>query len=370
MVASHEAAIDGSRSIQRSFVATGTVFDFAHFEERAERDEGPRHVLDALAKELGAEVRQPTGPAGWQDRLGAKLVGTPEQWALARSLVASAADGDLVYASGDDVGLAIALVAVAKRRRLKLAIYYTAPQRQRARVLTSVVRRAGLDLLPVAGTPDKVDALRDMTGGGHVVLASEQTDVGFFRPPAHRDDQQRPLVASCGLEQRDYQTLALALGDVECDMKICAVSPNFTTKTSVAMPDVVPESMEIRHFEFGELRSLYQQATVTVIPLLGNAYSAGTTTMIEAIASGSPVIVTQNPGLARSFVDKGLTIGVPAGDPDALRRAVEAVLADPEQARRRADEALAYVTAHHSDAHYVERLGSELRSFGGRGDGS
>ncbi len=248
-----------------------------------------------------------------------------------------------------------------------MAIFYSAPARLRPRLLSRLISKLGVDLLPVAGADDKVEYLDSLGLGRSALLAPEQTDTGFFHPadasPATAQAAATPLVTSCGLEQRDYATLTDAIDSLGVQVKICAVSPNFTSTTVVAMPEVLPDNVEMRRFEFAELRRLYQDAAVTVIPLLANHYSAGMTTMMEAIACGSPVIITANPGLAADFAKNDLVIGVAADDPKALAQAIKSVLDQPDVAAERASRARAHVLEHHSSIRYVDDLCRSLSAF-------
>lgn len=346
------------------YVITSSAFDFDAFKERRRDDVGPGHAMAALADCLGASIMQPAETSTRRrDRLGAVIVGQPQHWALAREMLKDLGSGDLVYAAGDDSGLPLGLLAVTRRRKIKLAIFYSAPHRKRARVLTRVIAGLGIDVLPVAGADDKVASLTSLAIDRPGLLASEQTDTAFFRPSRVPSDRPRALITSCGLEQRDYATMTEAIEAMEIDVKVCAVSPNFTTDTIVAMPEVLPDNIEMRRFEFAELRSLYQDAVATVIPLLDNEYSAGMTAMMEAIACGSPVVITKNPGLATDFVEKDLVIGVPPGDAEALRVAIQDILDRPDAAAERAKRARAFVLANHSSTRYVELLCGSLTAF-------
>lgn len=346
------------------FLVTSSTFDFEAFRTRRRDDIGPGHAMGALAECLSAEIAQPADHSDKRrDRLGSMIVGQPQHWALARTLLGELRSGDLVYATGDDSGLPIGLLAAVRRRKIKLAVFYSAPNRLRARTLTKVLARLGVDVLPIAGADDKVQMLTDLDVGRPGLLASEQTDTKFFRPSRGKNDRSRTLITSCGLEQRDYATMTEAIDGLAVDVKVCAVSPNFTSETIVAMPEALPDNVEMRRFEFAELRRLYQDAAVTVIPLLANEYSAGMTTMMEAIACGSPVVITANPGLASVFAELDLVIGVAPGDAAELRRAVETVLADPAAANERAKRARAFVLEHHSSDRYVELLCGSLTAF-------
>lgn len=346
------------------YVVTSSAFDFEMFRERRRDDVGPGHAMAALANCLGAEIMQPAEQSPRRrDRLGALVVGQPQHWALARSLLSGLRTGDMVYATGDDSGLPLGLLAALRRRKIKLAVFYSAPNRVRARALTKGLARLGVDVLPIAGADDKVESLTQLGLERPGLLASEQTDTAFFRPSRQANDRPRPLITSCGLEQRDYATMTKSMAAMDVDVKICAVSPNYTSDTIVAMPETMPDNVEMRRFEFAELRQLYQDAAVTVVPLLANEYSAGMTTMMEAIACGSPVVITANPGLATAFRDLDLVIGVPPGDSKALEQAIQGILDNPAAAAERAKRARSFVLANHSSARYVELLCGSLTAF-------
>ncbi len=347
---------------------TSTTFDFDAFRRRKADGLGPEHVAERLADELGAEICQPGDVEPTLiDRLAGRLFAAPETWAVARSLSARLDEGDLVYATGHDVGLALAAWNVVRRNGALAAVYYVAPDRPRERLLTGLLTRLGARMLAVSGTDVKVGFLERRFGDRlfDVVLADEQTDVEFFSPATETAPgaQDGPLVASAGLEQRDYRTLAAALEGTGAEAKVCAVSPNFSDRTPVTMPDPVPDTMSFGHLEFDELRDLYQQADVTVIPLLDNDYSAGLTVLMEASACGAPVIMTRTPGLAERFVDDDLVVGVPPGDVEALRSAITDVLADPDAARRRAERARDRILERHTSARYVRDLIDALERF-------
>lgn len=348
-------------------VLTATAFDFDAFRQRALADEGPGHVIGDLIGRLDARVVQPdeVNPDR-RDRILAKVFGDPAHWAAARAAFRRVEPGDLVFCSGEGPGLAAAVVNAATRRRAKVATQVMAPRRVRTRVVLTGLRLVGRTPLLLVGTSDKAEFLERSLrlDDSRVVTLSEQVDERFFRPSSTRPEpRDRPLVASCGLEQRDYDTLARAVVDRDVDVLVCAASPNFDSRTRVRMPDELPDNMEMRHLEFAELRDLYQRADVTVISLLFNTYSAGLTALLEAMACGCPAVITRTPGLAADLIDAGLVWGVSPDDPRDLWRTLERILDDPTAAAERAERALAHYRQHFTSDRFLDRLVATLDRY-------
>ncbi|MEL6982846.1 MAG: glycosyltransferase, partial [Actinomycetota bacterium] len=189
------------------------------------------------------------------------------------------------------------------------------------------------------------------------------TDTDFFRPPTARVDNSTPLVAGCGVEQRDYATMGTALGGAEVDVEVCFASPNQSDKTRYTMPDPVPPNMAFRHMEFTELRDLYQRADVMVLSVRENRYSAGLTSLFEAIACEAPVVVSESAGIIDQLIADGLVVGVPVADADAVRAAVDGILADPKQAVGRAVAARKVLQERYSSDAFLDRLDAMLQRF-------
>ena len=60
--------------------------------------------------------------------------------------------------------------------------------------------------------------------------------------------------------------------------------------------------------------------------------------VMEAMACGCPLVVSDIP-MHREFLDEETALLVDPDDADAIARAIEAVLSDPEAARRRSEKA-------------------------------
>ena len=339
-------------------VVASSYFDFDRIARESARDRLPIHLLPRLADRLGARLHQPeTGSApSVLDRLAARLYGQPKHWELARRVFRELRAGDAVYAAGCDGGLPLALLCALRRRRVAFAVTFTTLERRRARLVGWLVVLAGVRLLISVATDHQAERARRSFGrraiGIHINGA--QTDTAFFRPPESRPVNDPPLVAGSGVEQRDYRTLARALGAAEVAIEICYASPNQTSRTPHSQPDVMPDNMTLRHMEFDELRDLYQRADVVVVPLCDNRFSAGLTALLEAMACEAPVVATSSPGVMADLESEGLIIGVPVGDARALRAAVDDVVAHPEQARARAVKGRTVLLERYSGSSYLD----------------
>lgn len=340
-------------------VLSSTNFDLQRFARESEADSLPEHLLPQVVERLGATLHMPGEPTNKLiDRIGSLFYASSAHWALAREVYPQLVDGDSVYSSGCDAGVPLAMLCALRRRKVSFAIAFADPSRVRSKVFGWLAVLLSLRLTAIVTTTHQVEhAKRSFGKRIEGVYALEgQTDCRFFRPAERRNENRPPLIGSCGVERRDYQTMSDALAGLDVEVKVCFDSPNRTSKTRFTLPDPTPSNIEFRHFEFLELRTLYQQADLIVLPLLENRYSAGLTALFEAMACGTPVIVTRSPGTIDSLIDEGVIIGVPAGDRLALQSAVEEALADPDGSAARATAARNKILSTYSAAQFLDRL--------------
>jgi glycosyltransferase involved in cell wall biosynthesis len=350
-------------------VLSSTKFDFDRFARQNDADQLPAHLLPRIAERMGAEIHQPDddlGAGGLLDRLGALVYGRPGHWVQARRTLPMLRDGDLVYSSGDDAALPLALLARLARRRVSFAVAYADVTRRRTRVLTWLLLAARCRLMAVVTTVHQAEAAQARFGRrlSAIEPVLGQTDHRFFRPadgPKHHN--RPPLVAACGVEQRDYATLARGLAEADVAVEVCFASPNRSSRTRYTAPDPLPENFRFDTHDFVQLRELYRRADVVVLPLLDNEYSAGLTALFEAVACGAPVVATRSPGIIDELIDDELIVGVPVGDPDGWFRAVKSVLGDPDGAANRATSARRLVLDRYSADAFLERLAGFLNAF-------
>lgn len=339
-------------------------FDLEDMERQAQLGISPRHAMSSLSQKLGAQVHQPKATSvSLQDKLLARIIGQSEHWALAREIVAKANDGDVVFCTGEDVGLPLAIVCRMRRKQLKIAVSVMAPDRLRVRTCLKAFQLAGKINLFLTNTGYKSKYLNQNLAvtEQQVYQFPEQTDETFFSPGPVSQAKVRPLIFSAGLEQRDYQTLADAVQTLPIDVKVCAISPNASKRTTAVLPKVLPPNMTLKLYEWADFRQMYRDADVVVISLLQNNYSAGLTSLMEAIACRRPTIITRTPGLVEELIAQHIVVGVDPGDAAGLQQAIQQLLANPQAAEAMAQRAYEYFLGRHTSRHFTDRLAERLK---------
>jgi glycosyltransferase involved in cell wall biosynthesis len=332
--------------------------DLDAWKARSNADLQPHHLLGEFRDAFGAAVHPPTAPVTRLDRMLATLCDTPEQWASARALSKRIADDDVVFSVSEDMTLP--LVAWLQMRRSKATVITSVmnPGRTRMKVLFRAFNARRRIARFVALTPVVETILRDELGipAAKVSRFPMETDFEFFRPVESSGDRRRPLLYAAGLEQRDYATLAEAVRDLEVDVEVCATSPNASSRTRTALPDSMPPNMRFHPYEWVDFRRMYSEADIVVVAVLPNRYGAGLTTMVEGLACGRPVIVTDPTGLPGELARAGALVTVEPQNPDVLRDAIEKLLADPVAARRLGEAGREVARAQFSTRRSIETL--------------
>lgn len=104
------------------------------------------------------------------------------------------------------------------------------------------------------------------------------------------------------------------------------------------------------------LRALVAAADVAVVPSIYEPFGI---VALEAASVGTPVVAARSGGLVEFLQADSHGWGFAAGDSQGLFSAVHACLSNPDEARRRAQQALEHVRSHHSWAAIAERTVEE-----------
>ncbi|HEY4022059.1 MAG TPA: glycosyltransferase family 4 protein [Pseudonocardiaceae bacterium] len=165
------------------------------------------------------------------------------------------------------------------------------------------------------------------------------------------------VVASAGDDRlRDHATLISSI------RLLRTAGIDATLELATTSPVDLPAELGMLHARRmgGEMRHVYRRSTVVAVALAPNKVGSGLTVVLEAMASGRPVVVTANPGMS-GYVEPGVTgLLVPPNDPAAMATAIGELLADPVRARNMGRAGRAAVEARFTSRHMATDLADLL----------
>ncbi len=264
---------------------------------------------------------------------------------------------DLIFTDGEQVGIPLAalfrLVPSHRPRHLMIVHILSVPKKTVPFRLLRLGAR--IDRMFVYATAQERFVVNRLHyPRDQVVLTPFMVDTKFFAPQAARADGP-PLIASAGLEFRDYPTLIDAIRDLDVRVVLAAASP-WSRRRDSSSDRELPDNVEVRRLGLADLRELYASADLIVVPVVETDFQAGITTILEAMAMGKPLICTRTTGQTDTVVDGETGVYVPPGDVASLCAAIEALLDDPERAARLGTAARRWAEQHGDIETYARRL--------------
>ena len=195
--------------------------------------------------------------------------------------------------------------------------------------------------------------------GAHVpvLVVGYPIDTNFWHP---RYSEPPEHILSVGDDPgRDYPTLVAAMDDVESKLLI-------RSRQDISIPTASRSSVELlaSPLDYLEYRDIFARSRFIALPLKPHTLNAsGITTLAEAFALGKAVVVTDSDGV-RDFLHSGENcLAVPAGDPDALRSAMQRLLREPDTCARLGQNARRYAEEHFSRPAFAKHFAEILRGF-------
>jgi glycosyltransferase involved in cell wall biosynthesis len=223
-------------------------------------------------------------------------------------------------------------------------------------LMSSVQRKCAV---AVVGMPER-----------RVPLLRWPVDTLFWKPM----DTETEMICAVGREMRDYGTLIEALLGLSIPCHIAA--GKFPGKKDAWIDDIneagaLPPGLTVGKKSYKELRDLYARSRFLVMPVRPSDTDNGSTSILEAMAMGKPVICSRTEGQV-DIIEEGITgLYVPPGDSRALREVILALWNDPARSRAMGEAARAYVERYHRledwlDAvrHHTEDAVAERRKKG------
>jgi glycosyltransferase involved in cell wall biosynthesis len=281
---------------------------------------------------------------------------------------------DVVFSTVDTVGIPLALLG--RLGRVRPPVVYAAiglPERL-AQLRGGVARRLFADAFRrldtvVAYGWSEVEELRGWLDGRgpKVEFVAFGVDSEYFRPEP--DARVEHDVVSIGVGPRRDFALLLEVARRRPDRSFLVVA----SADNVRELGVPPANVQLEvNLPFGRVRECLLSARVVALPVHENSYSGATTTLLQGMACGKPVVVSRTSAIARGYhLEDAVNCHlVPPGDANAFERVVTALLEDPERGEalgRRARETVERHLTWSGYAREVSRLLSDAVDRRARG---
>ena len=278
------------------------------------------------------------------------------QWAVALAALRRAKHYQAVLATGEDVGLPLALLFKIFRQRTPLLLTCHNIATRRPAFFLKYLRAGTAVNTFQCLSRTQADMLMQYAGirEAQIQLLLCQVDHRFFFP--RPDVPVRNQICSAGMASRDYATLVAAAQDLDVDVKIAADSPWFHQALNISL-DELPPRVEARSYQtYAALRQLYAESRLVVVPLLDVRFSAGYTVILEAMAMGKAVIVSRITQRDDFIVDGWNGIYVTPSNVSELGERLRDLLARPDEIERLGANARQTVEDHYTLGHFVERM--------------
>jgi glycosyltransferase involved in cell wall biosynthesis len=242
---------------------------------------------------------------------------------------------DVVFSTVDTVGLPLILLKRVFLVRPPLVyVSIGLPERlaqlrgrRMQRLYRNALRRARTI---IAYSENEVAWVRDWLGSGgpSVEFVPFGVDTNSFRPSEREPDTD---VVSVGVDPRRDFELLLAIAGRRPELSFRIVASAELARTLGRMPANVELETDI---PLEAVRDRFAEARVVALPVRDNSYSGATTTLLQAMAMGKPVVVSRTAAVADGYeLEDGVNCRlVDPGDESAFEQTLVETLTGAEAA--------------------------------------
>lgn len=224
--------------------------------------------------------------------------------------------------------------------------------RLRERMLDFVVRR--VDAIYPLGSNQVEYIHRRWRTSADVRFIHQHVDAEFFCPGCPTPDG--PVLSVGDDHGRDYPTLLAAFAGLEARLLL---------KSSLVSAGCAPANVQVISERLGApaYRELFRQARFVVVPLRPMITASGVGTVLEAMALGKALVVSDSPGIRDYVVHDETALVVPCGNVVALRAAIERLMREHETRARLGAAARGFIERHCTYSAHVATLATALRAL-------
>jgi glycosyltransferase involved in cell wall biosynthesis len=177
-----------------------------------------------------------------------------------------------------------------------------------------------------------------------------------FWTPASKSNRQDYILAIGNDSRRDYDLLIRAAGALKRPIKIL---------TKRELPSDLPHNIEVVRGSWHEqalsdtkLREMYRSAFCVAVPLIESNQPSGQSVTLQAMACGTPVILTKTTGLWETALlqDGDNIVFTRPGDEVGFIKAIEDLENNPEQWQRLGEGGLQYIRNYGRVLQFAEKM--------------
>ncbi len=316
----------------------------------------PVRMYDLLASEHGIDTTliDPTGWP-WNPFAGRHQVLCGLDPVRAVTILLRQRAADVVLACFEPGTVALLALRRLARFHAPIAIVdigLTEVWKLRGRMLDFVVPR--VDAIYPLGS-NQVDYIhRRWRTNADVRFIHQHIDTEYYRPVVPAPDGPVLSVGDDG--GRDFPTLLAAFAGLEAKLVL---------KTGLLQRGTIPDNVQLidERLSASAYRELFLQARFVVVPLRPMTTASGVGTVLEAMAMGKALIVSDSPGIRDYVTHNETALVVPCGDIAALRAAIARLTRESDTRARLGGAARAFVVRHCSFPAHVSKLATALRSL-------
>jgi len=189
-------------------------------------------------------------------------------------------------------------------------------------------------------------------------------------PNGKTDKEVNKFILSAGKTHRDYNTLAQAFKEINCNLNIYC--------SGESAPTVFPLSRNINvNYEnkkestilsYAELEAEYKKAYAIAIPLeipperRESVTLIGNTSLLEAMALGKAIVMTKNPQIDIDIERQGIGFFVEYGDVEGWRKAISYLLDNPQETKEMGHRGRLLCEQKYNLDYFCSRLAEELKN--------
>ena len=336
--------------------------------ESLAESELPQTDLTLLAQSLDATFITPEPypiEVKLIDKVRAKLTSSPENWAFARAIAPQFTAEDIVFCPGEEIGMPLVSICSSIKERPKIIVWFHRITGLRSRIALKLFRIGQFVDYALVNSRLNQNFLNNYLNlrEAQIFFWWYPINVNYFAERTKgSSDKPRPLIVSCGLEQRDYRLLAAATEELDVDVRVAGFS-QFQTIVAKTFPKVMPENMSNKKYSLPELTKLYRDADVVAVCLKQNNGTSGVTVLTEAMSCRKAIVCTRTKGLNDYLNDEQAIMTIEPGDVAGLKKAILYLLNNLEEAEARAERAYQLANRRHKLETQVEILTKFMKNI-------